>query len=161
MTSLYRHYDSEGKLLYVGISLSAITRLAQHKDHSHWYDRISKVAIEKFETRELALIAERNAVVSEHPECNINLRKQKESPKKFAATELIDESREIIYRNVCMYPYYDINSAAKTLAMSRVVLSEMIKSGKIDHVIRGTKKHPKIFISGWQLLDFIESEHRK
>ena len=35
-TCLYRHYDKDDKLLYVGISISAYTRLSQHKINSKW-----------------------------------------------------------------------------------------------------------------------------
>lgn len=70
-TSLYRHWDADGRLLYVGISLSALQRLAQHKERSRWFERIASVTIEQFPTREAALAAEREAIATERPECNI------------------------------------------------------------------------------------------
>lgn len=71
VTSLYRHYDAGGSLLYVGISLSAMQRLAQHKDRSHWFDKIASVAIEQFPCRADAISAERRAIVDERPAFNI------------------------------------------------------------------------------------------
>ncbi len=70
---LYRHFDSEGNLLYVGISLSAINRLSQHRANSDWFASIKRVEIEKFPTRGEALMAERIAVISEAPLYNIRL----------------------------------------------------------------------------------------
>jgi hypothetical protein len=67
---LYRHFDSTGSLLYVGISLSAITRLQQHKK-SRWFKDICKTTIESFDTREQAKNAERNAITTENPRFNI------------------------------------------------------------------------------------------
>jgi len=66
-TALYRHWDVDGNLLYVGISLSAVHRLTQHKRDSHWHDQIANMTIEWFETREEALEAERTAIQLERP----------------------------------------------------------------------------------------------
>ena len=82
MTELYRHFDSNNNLLYVGISLSSLNRLGQHRDHSHWFNEISKVTIQRFATRKEALAAERQAVVSENPKCNINLKRTEKEIKK-------------------------------------------------------------------------------
>lgn len=68
-TALYRHYNEMGELLYVGISLSAINRLSQHKT-SGWFIEIAKVDIEQFETRMLALNAEETAIKKEKPKYN-------------------------------------------------------------------------------------------
>jgi len=35
-TALYRHYDKQNILLYVGISLSATYRLRQHQSSAQW-----------------------------------------------------------------------------------------------------------------------------
>lgn len=69
-TDLYRHFDSNGTLLYVGISLSTLNRLGQHKDNSRWYNSISNITIEKFNTREEALLAEKNSIINERPYYN-------------------------------------------------------------------------------------------
>lgn len=68
---LYRHFAADGELLYVGISLCAVNRLGQHKEHSTWFDRIARVDIERLETREAALAAERLAIVEERPVYNV------------------------------------------------------------------------------------------
>jgi hypothetical protein len=70
-TQLYRHYDDAGVLLYVGISLSTILRLSQHKTDSAWFGRISTIKIEHFATRRDAIAAEVRAVRDERPLHNI------------------------------------------------------------------------------------------
>jgi len=65
-THLYRHFDAEGNLLYVGISKSTMDRLAQHSEKD-WYSSISNVTIEKFDERNDAIIAERKAIIAERP----------------------------------------------------------------------------------------------
>jgi len=84
MTDLYRHYSADGNLLYVGISKSAVARLAQHAQTSSWVKDIVTITVEKFSTRKEALNAERFAIASEKPIYN----KQK-SPTIRPATPVI------------------------------------------------------------------------
>lgn len=65
-TNLYRHYDVDGRLLYVGISLSAIQRLCAHQK-SDWSKYIASVSVKTYATRASALLAERSAIKSEAP----------------------------------------------------------------------------------------------
>jgi len=66
-TALYRHFNKDGELLYVGISLRAAERLRQHIDGSCWRYEIASVTVEWFDTRDAALDAERLAIKSEAP----------------------------------------------------------------------------------------------
>lgn len=70
-TALYRHWNSAGKLLYVGISLKPFERLATHVYGSHWADDVTSVTIEYFDTRADADTAERKAIREERPAHNI------------------------------------------------------------------------------------------
>lgn len=70
-TKLYRHFDAEGRLLYVGISLGVLHRLAQHMNGSHWAEGIARVEVESFPTRGAALAAERTAIRTEQPLHNV------------------------------------------------------------------------------------------
>lgn len=64
---LYRAYDSAGRLLYVGISLCALTRLTNHRTQSEWFAEVRRLEIEPFSSRKLAEEAEREAVQAESP----------------------------------------------------------------------------------------------
>lgn len=70
-TALYRHFDSEGKLLYVGISLNAVSRLAQHRLSAAWFMEIAKIEIEWHPSREAACDAEVAAIQTERPAHNV------------------------------------------------------------------------------------------
>jgi hypothetical protein len=74
MTDLYRFYDHEGALLYVGISKAAINRWSQHGGDKAWWDDVETTTVEHFETRELADAAETRAIQSEGPRYNIAKR---------------------------------------------------------------------------------------
>lgn len=63
---LYRHWSTSGNLLYVGISVNAVARLAQHKEKS-WFPRIAKITVERFDTYAEAEIAELKAICYEGP----------------------------------------------------------------------------------------------
>lgn len=69
---LYRWYDKEGNLLYVGISISAISRASQHKSSSDWYKEARYMTIEKCKNRHFALKKEMRAIKTEKPIWNIS-----------------------------------------------------------------------------------------
>lgn len=70
-TTLYRHFDADGRLLYVGISKSALRRLASHEETSAWVQSISSVTVERFPCRSAAAEAEKLAIQSERPAYNV------------------------------------------------------------------------------------------
>jgi hypothetical protein len=78
-TALYRHFDAAGQLLYVGISKSAIARLAQHSDKP-WLDDLATMKVEYFPTRGEAEAAEIAAIRTERPMHNRTFGSSKPSP---------------------------------------------------------------------------------
>lgn len=70
MQYLYRAFDSDGQLLYVGISGKWSERLHQHERDSAWMQLTDYVKIERFDTREEVAEAERFAVQTEKPVYN-------------------------------------------------------------------------------------------
>lgn len=70
---LYRLYDENDRLLYVGISHSARFRLMQHVRKVWWKD-VSRKEVEKHPNRKAALQAEKTAVHTERPIWNVQGR---------------------------------------------------------------------------------------
>lgn len=68
---LYRYYDKDGTLLYVGISLNAIARATQHRVGAHWWANVANMTVEHYATREQAAHAEREAIAGEKPLYNV------------------------------------------------------------------------------------------
>jgi hypothetical protein len=66
-----RHFDNDGRLLYVGISLSVLQRLSTHKSTSLWFDKITRIEIERLPNREYAEATELEAILSKKPLYNI------------------------------------------------------------------------------------------
>lgn len=65
--AVYRHFDADGQLLYVGISQDPRSRLYQHKSRSRWFDQIANVAVKWMPNREDAAEAEAKAIREERP----------------------------------------------------------------------------------------------
>jgi len=148
-TNLYRHFDADGKLLYVGISLSAISRLGQHQDHSHWFGSIARVEIVSFPSRADAIAAEREAIKNEKPLHNIVHRRVEAAPNsKYEAARA-----ELVHQTVRFKPLYNRREAADAIGVASSAISSLIQKGKIGFVEINDRK----FITGWQLIDFIES----
>ena len=101
-TELYRYYDKNDTLLYVGISKSAITRQSQHQMNSHWYSQHTTIKTERFPTRKEALREEKKAIKEEKPKYNImhndNIkRKTNNTVGKFKIFRLYDFDDKLKY----------------------------------------------------------------
>jgi predicted GIY-YIG superfamily endonuclease len=66
-TALYRWWDEENLLLYVGISDELAARVKGHVRGSSWMDFAATSAIERHPTRTAALAAEEEAIKAEKP----------------------------------------------------------------------------------------------
>jgi predicted GIY-YIG superfamily endonuclease len=64
---VYRHFDSSGNLLYIGMSSSIATRQRDHKHKSLWFSQIAEWTLEEFDTRDAAMAAEKAAIEAERP----------------------------------------------------------------------------------------------
>lgn len=134
-TALYRHYNVNGTLLYVGISSRHLVRLGSHAENADWRDMIATVKVEHFDSREEALVAEREAIQSEEPLFNLvhapagsrtgMLRRAFRQIDLDEIEEFVDEINDTqcsTYRNECL-------SALKGLAKhARVDFDKEIKT---------------------------------
>jgi predicted GIY-YIG superfamily endonuclease len=163
-TSLYRHFDEGGALLYVGVSLSALNRLGQHAEHSGWYGAIARVTIQNFDTREAALEAERSAIVRESPAHNIQHKKAAQAASKKGRDELAqalecaaNAKRDLTARVVQFHPVYSLHDAADALNVNIRVVNALVRERKIGFfTMPNTSGRPVEHISGWQLIDYLE-----
>ena len=79
---LYRAFNAEGELLYVGATAGLAKRLEQHKKTKQWWQEVANVTVEHFGTTKEALKAERVAIAAEHPRANMagTPRREKATP---------------------------------------------------------------------------------
>ena len=160
-TSLYRHYNSEKKLLYVGVSLNALNRLGQHSDHSHWFNTITNVTIEHFDTRDAALAAEYAAILNEAPLHNIVHKKAADAARKKREEEEGTRSearKNLTERIVYFRPMYNLHAVASALDVNIRVVNKWIADKKIGHFMMPNLNGKLIpYVSGWQLIEHLES----
>ena len=70
-TYLYRHFETDDRLLHVGISRDVWKRQSDYANKSHWYDRVARVETECFPNRWDPVVAELEAISNERPERNV------------------------------------------------------------------------------------------
>lgn len=92
-TDLYRYYEDDGVLLYVGISSDAYKRAKSHAKNSEWFIFQDKMTVETFDTRKEARAAEKLAIVNENPVYN------KEGKIGFADARYYDRLPSVIAMN--------------------------------------------------------------
>jgi hypothetical protein len=68
--ALYRHYDEDGVLLYIGISYDLVARGRQHAKEAAWIEYAVRVEAEWLPSRDAAEAAERRAIQIEQPVFN-------------------------------------------------------------------------------------------
>ncbi len=68
---VYRHYTAEGILLYVGYTSRLEERQRSHRQSATWWCESARMEVERFDTRDAALLAELDAIRTEHPLWNV------------------------------------------------------------------------------------------
>lgn len=68
---VYRHYNDDGVLLYVGCTYDPRTRRAGHKQSSWWFPQRATTRLTVYPNRLHALRVEREVIGSEHPLWNV------------------------------------------------------------------------------------------
>jgi len=68
---LYRLYDKDGELLYVGITSDVVSRMAGHRADKFWWEEVAEKRFEYMESRAELEAAERIAIIRERPLYNI------------------------------------------------------------------------------------------
>lgn len=81
-TFVYRCYDVDSRLLYVGCSVDPAFRIEGHRKSSWWADRLAYYETEEHPNRDAALDAERRAIYSERPACNVKSRWYQGDPRE-------------------------------------------------------------------------------
>lgn len=78
--AMYRFFDREGSLLYIGITNKVGRRLHEHNDRKPWFTDVVRAEFDHYPDRGSVVIAERNAIRSEHPRYNIQHNRRSGAP---------------------------------------------------------------------------------
>lgn len=92
-TSVYRAYDGDGAILYVGITGARLRRIDQHRHGSDWWAEASRIDLEHFETREEAMQREAALINELRPPWNRLLLGDPQPPPGYLSPkEMADRS---------------------------------------------------------------------
>ena len=72
-TALYRFFDADGDLLYVGITRNLNLRLTQHAADKPWWASVARKTLVWYPSRSDAAHAEGKAIREERPQFNVAL----------------------------------------------------------------------------------------
>lgn len=78
--AVYRAYDRDGVLLYVGCSINPDYRRTAHQRRAPWFPRMTRWVVEWHPNYFAARRAEAAAITSEHPEFNVVLNRRASKP---------------------------------------------------------------------------------
>lgn len=92
-TALYRLYDADGTLLYIGISHQPEVRFEQHADRKEWWPLVARREIQWFDDRPTAASAEAAAIRTEDPEHNgtYSPRRSRKTVRHVVAADGVEE----------------------------------------------------------------------
>ncbi len=92
---LYRHFDKDGRLLYIGESCRILDRVLQHEKDARWFKEIVSITLEHFPTRLAARVAEKPAIAAEKPLYNIIGNRPRPCRPAVRETRWTKEAREL------------------------------------------------------------------
>ncbi|EGE40818.1 GntR family transcriptional regulator [Streptomyces sp. SID4928] len=100
-TALYRFYDADGNLLYVGITKDTQHRFASHRRTKSWWPEVDRNEIAWLDSPALAEEAEKEAIAREKPRHNVSANAMKVAKltppgKRVGYKDIADDLRRAI-----------------------------------------------------------------
>lgn len=138
-TALYRHFDAEGALLYIGISGGWFRRTAEHMKSSPWWREVSHIEITYYQNKADALAAETDAIARENPRHNKQKSVRRTVPNPAAMRSEVADS-------------LSLKSAAVLLGISYTFLRSLVAKGDICATRDGPRR---LYITRAEIKDFI------
>ena len=138
--SLYRFYDEDDRLLYIGITSAACARLAQHAALKEWFPKVTRSTFEHYPTRDAAMAAEKAAIVAEEP--LHNLRHHPKRPSRAARPDEMD------IEEVTEYLRVDVDIVLRWVAFGRIPHTRrkdgelVFRRTKVDDWMRSLRSRP-------------------
>ena len=130
---VYRAFDADDDLLYVGMSIETMRRLHSHQLTAAWWPDVATIRVGRFASREAALVAERAAIVAEAPRHNITYRPVANRLKRVAQR----------YRQAKAEYEEEIRRASEQGMSLRAIAQEVeVSHGRVHQIVR-SKDRPE------------------
>ena len=148
---VYRCFNVEGNLLYVGMTWNVDERIIAHRSNTHWFGEVNDVQVEKHEDKLSALTAEMVAIKDEWPMYNIHIPTESQVENSKFFYERDDEallSGEIDIAQAEPLSPVKMSSSLKEMSiildMSYAHMYKMARAGRIKTMdMGGEQKIPK------------------
>lgn len=95
-TALYRHFDADGQLLYVGITHSPAKRNLQHSKKSNWFGEVAQSNVEWFSSRGDAEAEERRVIRAEKPVHNSDFKAPATADHVYLCPEIGEFANDVL-----------------------------------------------------------------
>lgn len=128
-TYLYRFYDKWFALLYVGITSGIPTRFENHAKAKDWWPDVRHIDIERYDDREAATRAEREAIIKEGPVHNVQhgTAPRQRSRKDVNRAGLTVSPARLVYLIDTWHISY--SSCGRIFGVTRQAVSKWVKGG--------------------------------
>lgn len=94
-TALYRMFDDDGALLYIGVAAVFGKRWTEHAHSQSWWGEVRRQMVEWYPDRDSAEDAEEEAIGAEHPRYNITHNQEKAGRRNFPQGPRVLEARVV------------------------------------------------------------------
>lgn len=95
-TMLYRFFDENDTLLYIGISSRGPHRWKEHSTNRPWWHEVTRSTIEHYATRSEAADAEMKAIIREKPIYNVVHNTRPTETRKSGLPPVVDDGVDIV-----------------------------------------------------------------
>lgn len=112
--ALYRFYNSDDELLYIGITLNPSERFKQHKGEKPWWTEVARIEIQTYESRQAVTDAEQAAIRSERPKYNVvhnNVFATKSRSKNSSFLRRLSQQCKTCRRRVSPWAYMPVSDS--------------------------------------------------
>ena len=144
-TALYRFYDTDDNLLYVGITVELGWRWKQHA-RREWWRQVTRATVEHHPSRDEAAAAERTAIQQEHPRWNVIHKPPPPKPVPLApAPSLVVELGDDIERMIGDTAGLTCGQVANLMGAGRSTIHRWVKEGRFRYRLKGKIRllHPE------------------
>jgi predicted GIY-YIG superfamily endonuclease len=126
-TAVYRMYDKDRELLYVGITSKLSDRFGNHFKEKTWIDDVQSINITWYANRNRAEVAENTAIRWEHPKHNVKgvIKNTSEYKHLLALLEPFDEQPDDFHKELHkLVSDYQLNATREQLPVKFMTLYE-------------------------------------
>lgn len=153
-TALYRLYDADDELLYVGITWNPESRWREHATRQPWWHKVARKTVEWHEDRPSAIAAEARVTAAEKPRYDESARRDQKTPRRVLpdseGRQRVEESLTLRIKEGAYPPgtrlstgpvaqEYDV---ARTTASS--AMYSLTEQGLLEHLVHGRFTVPAV-----------------